>query len=168
MPPASIVGADNVTIDLNGFTIKGLGTAAGIGIEVADHTGITVKNGKITDFAEGVKLLNVSNSTVEEIVMRRTVTGIRVVRTDNGADSNQILDNKVPESVDGIVLFGAAFSRVAGNMLADLSGTGIFCRDTFAGDVEIEGNRSVQKPLRDPALLLRRVGLRQRRERQRQ
>ena len=98
-----------MTIDLNGFTIKGSAPQTGIGIEAADHTGITVKNGKITDFAEGVKLLNVSNSTVEEIVMRRTVTGIRVVRTDNGADSNQILDNKVRESVDGIVLFGAAF-----------------------------------------------------------
>ncbi len=76
--------------------------------------------------------------------MRRTVTGIRVVRTDNGADSNQILGNKVRESVDGIVLFGTAFTRVADNTLADLSGSGIFCRDTFAGDVEIEGNRSVR------------------------
>ena len=46
-----VVGADNVTIDLNGFTIKGLGTTAGIGIDAADHTGITLKNGKITDFA---------------------------------------------------------------------------------------------------------------------
>lgn len=139
-----VVGADNVTIDLNGYTIKGLGTAAGVGIDAADHTGITVKNGKITDFAEGIKLFNVSNSTIEDIVVRRTVTGIRVARTDNGSDSNQILDNKVVESVDGIVLFGTAFSRVAGNTLADLSGTGIFCRDTFAGDVEIDGNRSVR------------------------
>lgn len=139
-----VVGADNVTIDLNGFTIKGLGTTAGIGIDAADHTGITLKNGKITDFAEGIKLFNVSNSTIEDIVVRRTVTGIRVARTDNGSDSNEILDNKVRESVDGIVVFGAALSRIAGNTLSDLSGIGISCRDTFAGDVEIEGNRSVR------------------------
>ena len=133
-----------MTIDLNGFTIKGLGTTAGIGIDAADHTGITLKNGKITDFAEGIKLFNVSNSTIEDIVVRRTVTGIRVARTDNGSDSNEILDNKVRESVDGIVVFGAALSRIAGNTLSDLSGIGISCRDTFAGDVEIEGNRSVR------------------------
>ena len=69
-----VVGADNVTIDLNGYTIKGLGTAAGVGIDAADHTGITLKNGKITDFAEGIKLFNVSNSTIEDIVVRRTVS----------------------------------------------------------------------------------------------
>jgi len=139
-----VVGADNVTIDLNGYTIKGLGTAAGVGIDAADHTGITLKNGKVTDFAEGIKLFNVSNSTIEDIVVRRTVTGIRVARTDNGSDSNTILDNKVRESVDGIVLFGAALTRIEGNTLSDLSGVGIFCRDTFAGDVEIVGNRSVR------------------------
>jgi parallel beta-helix repeat protein len=139
-----VVGADNVTIDLNGYAIKGLGTAAGIGIDAADHTGITLKNGRITDFAEGIKLFNVSNSTIQDIVVRRTVTGIRVARTDNGSDSNEIVDNKVRESVDGIVVFGAALSRIAGNTLSDLSGIGISCRDTFSGDIEIEGNRSVR------------------------
>ena len=51
-----IVGADNVTIDLNGYAIRGLGTDAGIGIDVSGRTGVTVKNGRITDFAQGVQL----------------------------------------------------------------------------------------------------------------
>jgi parallel beta-helix repeat protein len=139
-----VVGADNVTIDLNGHSIKGLANGTGIGIDVAGRTGVTVKNGNISDFAEGVKLFNTSNSTVERLVIRRTVTGIRLARTDNGTDSNQILDNKVRDSGDGIVAFGAASSRIAGNTLSDLTGTGIFCRDTFSSAAEIEGNRSVR------------------------
>ncbi len=139
-----VVGADNVTIDLNGYSIKGLGNGEGIGIEAVDRTGVTLKNGTITDFGDGVRLFNTSNSTVKGLVIRRALTGIRVSRTDNGTDSNQILDNKVRDSGDGIVAFGAASTRIAGNVLSDLMGTGILCRDTFASDARIEGNRSVR------------------------
>jgi parallel beta-helix repeat protein len=139
-----VVGADNVTIDLNGYSIQGLANGTGTGIDVTGRTGITVKNGKISDFADGVKLFNTANSTVEDLVIRRALTGIRLARTDNGADSNQILDNKVRDSGDGIVAFGAASSRIAGNTLTDLTGIGIFCRDTFSSSAEIEGNRSVR------------------------
>ena len=139
-----VVGADNVTIDLNGYSIKGLADGTGTGIDVTGRTGVIVKNGHINDFAEGVKLFNTSNSTVEDLVIRRALTGIRLARTDNGVDSNQILDNKVRYSGDGIVAFGAASSRIAGNTLSDLTGTGILCRDTFTSDAEIVGNRSVR------------------------
>lgn len=139
-----VVGADNLTIDLNGYAIKGLADGTGVGIDVTGRTGVTVKNGNVTDFAEGVKLFNTSNSTVEGLVIRRAVTGIRLARTDNGTDSNEILDNKVRDSVDGIVAFGAASSRIVGNTLSDLTGTGIFCRDTFSSAAVIEGNRSVR------------------------
>jgi parallel beta-helix repeat protein len=139
-----VVGADNVTIDLNGFAIKGLANGTGTGIDVTGRTGVTVKNGNISDFADGVRLFNTSSSTVESLVIRRTLTGIRLARTDNGTDSNEILDNKVRDSGDGIVAFGAASSRIAGNVLADLTGTGVLCRDTFSSAAEIDGNRSVR------------------------
>ena len=161
-----VVGADNVTIDLNGYTIKGLGTAAGVGIDAADHTGITLKNGKVTDFAEGIKLFNVSNSTIEDIVVLRTVTGIRVARTDNGSDSNQILDNKVRESVDGIVLFGTALTRIAGNTLSDLSGYRHLLSRHLHRRCRDRRESLGPEQHRDPALLLRRLGHRQRRQRQ--
>ena len=62
-----VVGADNLTIDLNGYAIKGLADGTGVGIDVTGRTGVTVKNGNVTDFAEGVKLFNTSNSTVENL-----------------------------------------------------------------------------------------------------
>jgi parallel beta-helix repeat protein len=136
-----VVGADNITIDLNGYAIKGLGTTSGVGVQATDRTGVTVKNGKITDFAEGVSLFNSSNSTIEGLVIRRTHTGIRVTRSDNSVDANQILDNKVRESVDGVVVAGTS-SRIVGNILSDLEGNGILC--TFSSQVEIEGNRAVR------------------------
>ncbi len=139
-----VVGGDNITINLNGFAIKGLANGTGVGVDVTDRTGVTVKNGSISGFADGVKLFNTTGSTVEGLVIRNVVTGIRLARTDNGTDANHILDNKVRFAVDGIVAFGAASSRIADNTLADLTGIGIFCRDTFAGDAEIEGNRSVR------------------------
>src|SRR4051812_9965336 len=40
-----IVGADGLTIDLNGFTIGGAGGTDDIGIEVAGHSKIVIKNG---------------------------------------------------------------------------------------------------------------------------
>lgn len=142
-----VVGADDVTIDLNGYAIRGLGADAGIGIDVSGRSGVTLKNGTITDFAQGVQLFNTSDSTVERIVIRRTVTGIWVGRTDDQAHSLQILDNKVRESQDGISFFGAASSRIAGNTVADLTGVGILCRTTLGGDLQIEGNRSVRNSI---------------------
>ena len=139
-----VVGADNITIDLNGYAIKGLGSGSGVGVQATDRTGITVKNGKITDFAQGVSLFNTSQSTVERLVIRRTLTGIRVSRTNFDTDANQILNNTVRDSGDGIFAFGAAGSRLEGNDLAHLTGTGIFCRDTFSSEVAIVGNRSVR------------------------
>ena len=47
-----IVGADNITIDLNGYVLEGDGT--GIGIDISNHQKVTIKNGTITNFGECV------------------------------------------------------------------------------------------------------------------
>jgi len=137
-----VVGADNVTINLNGYSIRGLGSDAGIGIDVSGWTGVTVKNGTITDFEQGVHLFDGSASTVKQLVVRRTDTGIWAGGT-SAAQSIQILDNSVRDSRDGIFFFGAASSRIAGNTLSHLSGVGILCRQQ-GGGLRIEGNRSTK------------------------
>ena len=48
---ALIAGADNITINLGGFTISGTGTGAGV--RVAQRTGVTVTNGTIQGFPAG-------------------------------------------------------------------------------------------------------------------
>jgi parallel beta-helix repeat protein len=49
-----VVGANGVTIDLNGHTIDGKGIAAGIRNDGFDN--VTIKNGRVTDFDYGVML----------------------------------------------------------------------------------------------------------------
>ena len=44
------IAADNVTIDLNGFTITGPSEGSGRGIFSSDHTNVEIKNGTIRDF----------------------------------------------------------------------------------------------------------------------
>ncbi|WP_214408863.1 NosD domain-containing protein [Sphaerisporangium fuscum] len=69
-----VIGADNVTVDLNGHTVSGSGTGRGIGSSDSSAgtrwTGTTVRGGTIQGFAKGmsffgatdVKILNVTVS----------------------------------------------------------------------------------------------------------
>ena len=49
-----VLAADFVSIDLNGFTIFGNGTGSAIRSDGAVRTGITVRNGTITNFETGI------------------------------------------------------------------------------------------------------------------
>src|SRR5687767_4830579 len=51
---ALIAGADDITIDLGGYTISGTGTGAGV--RVAQRSGVTVTKGTIQGFHTGVQL----------------------------------------------------------------------------------------------------------------
>lgn len=65
---AIIVNASNVTINLNGFTISGVGSSAtsGVGINASGVTGVIIANGIITGYgSDGISLG--SNSTVENM-----------------------------------------------------------------------------------------------------
>lgn len=59
------IGADNVTLDLNGFTITGNPDIVdNAGVAISDRTGVTVKNGSITQFDSGVAISGGSRNTV--------------------------------------------------------------------------------------------------------
>src|SRR5262245_63275897 len=51
-----VVQADFVTIDLNGFVITGNGTGVGITDVNVERRGVTVRNGTLTGFSNGVGL----------------------------------------------------------------------------------------------------------------
>jgi hypothetical protein len=59
---AIIVKVDNVTINLNGFIISGLGTgSSGVGIDASIANGVTITNGTVTGYGTGIALSNTSN-----------------------------------------------------------------------------------------------------------
>lgn len=93
-----IVGANNITLDLNGFTV--FGTAApgdGAGILIQGRTGVTVRNGRVTLFDAGVAIIGGSGNTVTGLTVQENIgTG----GTDFG---------------DGIALFSSSGNTIRGN-----------------------------------------------------
>src|SRR5947209_8903520 len=122
------IGANNITFDLNHFTISGLPTPGdGPGILVSGRTGVTVKNGTVTQFDAGV--------SVEGGSTNNTVTGMRIIQNvgstatdygdgillaDTGTTGNVVSMNVVRGNgpFDGIGVLGAASSNtITGNFL---------------------------------------------------
>lgn len=66
-------GANNITIDLGGYTIDGDDTNTVTGIDVNGFTGVTIRNGTITDFTtDGIQFRGASTGTVEDIACNST------------------------------------------------------------------------------------------------
>ena len=62
-----VVGADNITIDLNGHTIDGQSTVTAAGIEAVGRSGVRMMNGRIRSFALGVFMLDTTESSVRQL-----------------------------------------------------------------------------------------------------
>ncbi len=94
-----IIGADNITLDLNGFTV--FGTSApneGAGILLVGRTGVTIRNGTVTLFDAGVAIVGGSGNTVTRI---RAVDNFGTRASDFG---------------DGIGLYASSNNRIVGNV----------------------------------------------------
>lgn len=65
------IGADNVVLNLNGFTLSGTQGPMSYGIFTTGHTGITIKNGTVKRFQNGIILDTTTNSTVSRIHANR-------------------------------------------------------------------------------------------------
>jgi hypothetical protein len=64
-----VVGAPQITIDLKGFTLRGDGGASDYGIDdTGGHDRVTVKNGSISGFADGVHAENADGFSVMNVV----------------------------------------------------------------------------------------------------
>lgn len=95
-----IVAADNITVDLNGHQIFGLGgvnvphQAAGVFSD--NHRGVTIKNGTVHDFYHGIRIRRGSFNRVTQLTTRDNVGGNGIVfetSTDNLADRNVVIHN---------------------------------------------------------------------------
>ncbi len=136
-----IIGADNITLNLNGRTISGTaGTADGnaAGVRLTDRTGVTVtglpggsgKKGTVTGFDAGVVIDRGAGNTVENLSVQDNVgpstpgvaplgDGIAVFESAN----NRILNNVILRNgiYDGIAVLGlgADNNLIQGNLIAD-------------------------------------------------
>jgi parallel beta-helix repeat protein len=97
---AIIVGADNITVDLNGHQLFGEGGAVVVhqasGVFVDNHTGVTVTNGTIHSFYHGVRVRRGGSNLVTGITARGNAGGNGIVfetSSDNVAMYNTIHGN---------------------------------------------------------------------------
>ncbi len=97
-----IIGADHITLDLNGrrvFGVPGFGDRAGI--YLLRRTGVTVRNGTVSDFDGGVIIEGGSDNLVTGVHARNNVgRGTAAQRTLYG---------------DGIAILSSSDNRIVGN-----------------------------------------------------
>ena len=139
-----VIAADFVNLDLDGFTLTGNGTGAGISqlmpvFGVGGRRGMVVRNGAVTNFQRGVALefsiggrvegMTVSGNTGTAIRLGDNGAAVRNTVMNNGgngieialgglAEGNQVRDNGV-----GILMGNGA--NVTGNTVGHNTGSGI-------------------------------------------
>jgi parallel beta-helix repeat protein len=62
-----VIGAGNLTLDLNGHTIGGDGAGDDSGIDNTGHDGVTITRGSVTRFALGVLIAGASENSIRQV-----------------------------------------------------------------------------------------------------
>ena len=119
---ALVAGADGITIDLGGKTLKGPGMGPqtwpapqldSVGVRVERRSGVTVRNGSTSDFSTGVYFDFVKGGVIEGIRTERSRYGLYI----HNSDGNTIRANHVAVNIYGLHLQRANDNVVQGNQL---------------------------------------------------
>lgn len=120
---AILIAADNVSLNLNGHTIRGPGNKQGVGIAVEGVSGISIHNGNIVDFGTGISIANAHNVRVERVQIKGEDGGgpppgeVGVLVLNSRAVV--LKDNTISKTFLGIFVRGPASggNRIAANTL---------------------------------------------------
>jgi parallel beta-helix repeat protein len=118
----STVGADNVTIDGNGFGLAGNSLFDTYGVYALDRDNATVKNIEIYDYYGGVYFETVTGSTVTDSKLHLNKNGVSLVFSSNNQIKNNIFDSSQYAAI--LLAYTSAHNVVSGNT-ADGNGFGI-------------------------------------------
>jgi len=143
-----VIGADGITLDLNGHRIDGDGTEfadcpkrtfCDVGVLDDRYDGVKIKGGSTREFASGVLLAGARHSRVVRISSSRNVFfGAVVSRSSRSVIRDGSFSHNIPQEGDGIGLFFSDHIKIAGNSIKDNPGPGIHV-DGSNGNL-IEGN----------------------------
>jgi Right handed beta helix region len=137
-----VIGADGITVDLNGHTIDGVApsgcepsASTTVGIDNGDgYDGVTVEDGTITQFDEGFsagsETTGMSDSHIHHLTLSDRFGGIGL---ETGAGPAAIARNLVDHNVvsgvpcgGGIAVTGGQDNRLADNDIENVAVVGIF------------------------------------------
>lgn len=152
-----VVGADNLTLDLNGHKIDGddllvkdcpAGTACDVGILNEGHRRLRIKGGSITDFGVGVLLNGTEDNSLRHLsIDNNYFDGVLVLTSTRlKIDRNSITRNGLEPHFAGMAMFGLSDAVVTNNHLDDNGDQGMFATNSsnrnrvvgnhFSGDTE--------------------------------
>lgn len=169
-----VIGADNVTVNLNGFAISGHSSVEGtnIGIRMVQRSGVTVTGGTVSGFDAGIALIGGSGNTVTHVTAQDNLgprqldvavfsDGIVAFFSSDNVFSNNLVSHN--GSYDGMAILGIGADRnlVQGNTIEKTvmrgefgtAGTGIiispFLGFSLPREVSLFQNRVVGNVIRD-------------------
>ncbi len=119
-----IIGADGVSLDLNGHRVFGTSEfGEGAGILVFRKTGVTISNGTVSGFDGGVVIEGGSGNTVRNIVARDNIGRTTPTRTRYG---------------DGIAVLSSQNNRILSNLAVN---NGPFAGIGLYSDIDVDHPR---------------------------
>jgi large repetitive protein len=135
-----VIGANNITLDLNGHTIDGDGELTedcaddeicDVGVANDGHTRVTVKGGSVREFGEGVLLLSASHNRLRHLsVSSNFLRGILIVESSHSRiEGNSITRNGLTTDQAGLVLFTSHNNRIERNRVSANGDIGLFSVD---------------------------------------
>jgi parallel beta-helix repeat protein len=126
-----VIGSDNITLDLGGHTIDGLGSAAPFGSDGIDNTGgydnVVIKNGTVTEFQQGVALVGTTGNLARNLIVSGNLGDAFFVDGFALLDSsgNQLVGNRASGNGGGIHLRGSNGNVIRANSATANGGVGI-------------------------------------------
>jgi parallel beta-helix repeat protein len=137
-----VVGANGITINLNGKLVDGVSTAAGIRNDGFDR--VTIRNGRIQGFNHGVQL---NAGTRRNLVTKLNVSGSEYagVQLVDAHWNNRITRNVVVfQAGDGVAIIGGSSGNiVADNKIQTNEGNGVYVQASSGNHIvrnRISGN----------------------------
>jgi large repetitive protein len=158
-----VIGADNITLDLNGHTVDGDGVVGceelytcDFGVDnTAGHHGVTIKDGSIRQFATAVVVLGANHNRLRRLSSSHNILGGVLLIESPGAriEQNSISANGLTSDQAGLIVFDSSDARIDGNSVRDNGDIGMFLiglsdsqveRNSVSGNPEagiiVEGN----------------------------
>ena len=135
-----VIGADDITLDLDGHVVDGDGTEfancpddefCDIGILSFGHDGVSVRDGSVRGFAVGALIGRARENRLLSISAKRnTFFGVVISRSRRSLVRNSSLSSNVPPEGDGIGLFSSDHNRIRHNSIRRNAGPGIHVSDS--------------------------------------
>jgi parallel beta-helix repeat protein len=149
-----VIGADDVTLDLNGHTIDGDGVlgcdefyACDFGVDnTAGHDGVTIEGGTIRDFATAVFVLEANHNRLRHLSSSHNVLGGMLVIASPHArvQHTSISANGLTTDQAGLIVFDSSEVLIDGNSIRDNGDIGMFLQGV--DDSRVERNSVSRNP----------------------